>query len=350
MISNYKPFGKKVLIPVLIAFIALMVVASLSIDVEGNKIPLEFLVSVGVFNITSIFGTFFAAFGEFPTFVMFSFAFGVTFFAGFSSKGGKAVRIILKVVSAIFAIMFGVMSGIMAMNYFVEYANHLGNDKLDTILLVVGALIGLGVVIAGFFLLRRIPKDQYDKYRRVALTAIFVILADMIIVNLMKGAWGRLRYREVDPIGAIFAAGAAAQYGLDPEKAYFAGRVAAAKDYFTAWYLPQGSKYSEMVSLATGEVFADPKSFPSGHSADASAIFLITLLPYLFEKTKKWSWLLGTIAGVWTLLVMFSRIVMGAHYISDVTFGAAIGFFSFALITRLMLDRKPKAEKEVMQQ
>ena len=82
----------------------------------------------------------------------------------------------------------------------------------------------------------------------------------------------------------------------------------------------------EMISLGLGEeVF---KSFPSGHTASAAMIFTIASLPVFlgFEGKKylKYRIALWSVAAAFTLIVAVSRLIMGAHYLSDVSAGAVI--------------------------
>lgn len=61
----------------------------------------------------------------------------------------------------------------------------------------------------------------------------------------------------------------------------------------------------------------DTFSFPSGH---ATAVF--SALPFLIKEFPKfrWFWL------AFSLLVIYSRIYLGAHYLSDVIAGSIIGY------------------------
>ena len=107
----------------------------------------------------------------------------------------------------------------------------------------------------------------------------------LLIVQPLKHLWGRVRFRDLNSLYSNF----------------------------TPWFNPNGINGNE--------------SFPSGHSAMAWMILpLLILVPA--TKTKLRFPLLLIITG-WGLTVGYSRIVIGAHYASDVLFGACIVIFIF---------------------
>ena len=74
-----------------------------------------------------------------------------------------------------------------------------------------------------------------------------------------------------------------------------------------------------------GQVYrsSDPHSFPSGHAARATMLTVIMILTGF--------WWIGLIMVVWTLLVNFSRVGLGVHFLSDIFAGTLIGIFMGAL-------------------
>ena len=65
-------------------------------------------------------------------------------------------------------------------------------------------------------------------------------------------------------------------------------------------------------------------AFPSGHTASSTAFFVA-----LFLKRKK----IGTPLLLIPVLIALSRMVVGAHYLSDVTFAAILGLICAVLAT-----------------
>lgn len=55
----------------------------------------------------------------------------------------------------------------------------------------------------------------------------------------------------------------------------------------------------------------------------------ITLVPLFTLMNQKISWIL---AITWIILVPLSRVIMGAHFLSDVTMGVAITFMLYVFL------------------
>ena len=165
--------------------------------------------------------------------------------------------------------------------------------------IVIGIAGELLLCVLFYYLLTKIKVEDKANLRKAALVGVFLFFLAILIINLIKIGWGRERYRHMVEINS------------------FAG--------FTNWYLPN------MFTLDN-----EFMSFPSGHSANASVIIWITLIPLFVPSLKKYTKGLTGVAILWILLVTTSRIIMGAHFLSDVTMGVTITLVCFILLKKKM--------------
>ena len=154
--------------------------------------------------------------------------------------------------------------------------------------LVFGILFGLGFGAFVLFIGRYVKFDEKTTKALIILSfaGVIVMLGEVVLVESIKFGWGRVRFRDLLAAGSY--------------------------DAFSSWVHPNGIN--------------GHKSFPSGHTSGAGMSYLLMLLPYLSEKLRKRKTLLFIIAFIFTGTVAFTRLVMGAHYLSDVTVGGAISF------------------------
>jgi undecaprenyl-diphosphatase len=85
-------------------------------------------------------------------------------------------------------------------------------------------------------------------------------------------------------------------------------------------------------TLYTSNMYFQTASFPSGHAF--SAMVVVGLLAYLAHKRlpKPWHIVAPVLLGLFILLVGMSRIYLGAHFVTDVIAGWALGAVFLALI------------------
>jgi len=142
------------------------------------------------------------------------------------------------------------------------------------------------VVFIVIHISRQVTGSSLIKYSKVVIGMAF--FGYVIGVQIVKYFWGRVRFRELD--------------------AFFS--------QFTPWYLPQG---------ITGF-----DSFPSGHAAMGWMLIAVLVL---FDNKKKWlKNLVLVVIILWGLLLASSRVIIGAHFASDVLFSSffiIITFFYF---------------------
>lgn len=153
-----------------------------------------------------------------------------------------------------------------------------------------------------------LPQSVVGNASGVAAVFLLVIFADILVVNLIKIPWGRARMRLV---------------AVDD------------RAYFMPWWQPGKALRDTLV--AAGVAAEEFKSFPSGHSANASSLMLLCLLPQLSPKLAGKRTALFLVGFAWTSLVAASRIVMGAHYLTDTIVGFAVGLLMLAGLCHSLL-------------
>ena len=158
------------------------------------------------------------------------------------------------------------------------------------------AAVGLTCATLTVLFILRMCRDA-DKTALLGVAAAFllVIAADVILVNVLKSLWGRPRMRLI---------------ASDP------------RAYFIPWWRPDTSLRDTLT--ASGVAAGEFRSFPSGHTANASCLMLLSLLPKICPKLTGRQTLLFSIGFLWALLVAFSRITVGAHFLTDTAAGCAI--------------------------
>ena len=162
-----------------------------------------------------------------------------------------------------------------------------------------GYFISFPIMVGFTYLGYRLMRNVDNKYLWVILLVLLVAFAFALTggVTLLKVIFHRPRYRAIEGTGSMIP--------------------------YYAWYERCGDYKGYMTSFnLTSEEF---KSFPSGHAGASMGVPLIAIfLPVINEKFKKYRLpvFIGSLA--FALLVMFSRMLVGAHYMSDVAMGAML--------------------------
>ena len=224
----------------------------------------DYPISQAMYDPSNPFGLFFAAFGEYPAALGFA-AGGAMLLSARNRK--KRLVGVLQIIGGCWFILSGAAMAAMLPKGYLDISTALsaGSGLICTALTVWGVA-------------RLCKEADRRTVIRVAAAFLLVILADILVVNLIKIPWGRARMR-------LVSAGVAAE---------------------------------------------EFKSFPSGHTANASSLMLLCLLPMLRPKLAAKQTILFLIGFSWTVLVAASRIIMGAHYLTDTIAGFAVGLMMLA--------------------
>lgn len=160
----------------------------------------------------------------------------------------------------------------------------------------LGSLVLMGLA---FYMCQQWLKEKNQmELRRLVLVAfggVVAVYAASTMVDTMKNLWGRFRPYEME----------------------------ADWSNFTSWFSING---------VNGH-----KSFPSGHSQMGwMALYLpLFIAPVKTDKRQKWT----IFAILFGTLMAFSRVRIGAHFLSDVTVGSAISILVIFAVARLMNER-----------
>lgn len=150
--------------------------------------------------------------------------------------------------------------------------------------LIYGIGVGIIILIAGNYI--KIDLKYINALRIAAIIGVVAMFVQLGLIECMKYLWGRVRFRDLLASGSF--------------------------DAFTPWYVLNGINGN--------------KSFPSGHTAGAAMSYFLMFMPCIFDKFKNKQALCFVLPFVYTSLVAYTRLVMGAHYLSDVTMGGVVGF------------------------
>lgn len=223
----------------------------------------------------------------------------------------------LETLGVLVAPLFATVAGIAVITYYIkEKAAPYRTQKI--VLAAIAGLIGVGYTVyvyldlpivecliylaatllfyaAAAVYINRLPRESLYQLVRISLVALWYLLTILVVILVIKTFWGRIRFRQMEDISQ-----------------------------FVPWFIPQG---------ITGY-----NSFPSGHTSNATSVYLLTMFAPL--TNKKWlkalCWILPI---VWIIVMAVSRVIVGAHYASDVLFGAGISIALFYLVKKLVLKR-----------
>ena len=248
----------------------------------------------------SSLGQFFAAFGELPAFALLCGS-GVLAIAH-RGKLREQLRLVL------------LAGGVCLILGSIFLSVHEATDNVAALPMPVALLVTVFVdALTAFALLYLTRECQTKTVLRFICTVVFVCVGIMLLINIIKVPWGRARMRLIVSTGN--------------------------ETYFSNWW--QAGTALKKKLVADGVSSDEFRSFPSGHTACAACAMLMLLLPTLYRRLHDKEKLFMAIGAGWTLLVAFSRLRMGAHFLSDVCVSSLLTIGLGALGVWLFYFNKP---------
>lgn len=242
----------------------------------------DYQISSALFNSSSLFGRFIEAAGELPFELTASIA-GVMLVRAVrpDSRGSKWLAVL------------GILVNVGLAGYEIIGSLRVGG-KLIAVQLVLTFVL---VIVANLIVYRLTRTTEPDELTRWALMVLVVWIAQAIILNaIVKPLWSRPRMRVIE--------------------------VTPGLNFQPWWVIGNPDKWAY---IAAGVIKDGFKSFASGHTAHAAIGLMLAGLPTAAFKEKPsrrrvvfWT------AAVVAALVAFGRIVIGAHFLSDVSCGFAL--------------------------
>ena len=92
--------------------------------------------------------------------------------------------------------------------------------------------------------------------------------------------------------------------------------------------------------IYTGIASDEFKSFPTDHTGNAACAILLCLLPLICTKLKGKERPLFWSGVILTLLVAYSRMILGAHFLTDVTIGMGVTFVIAYIIVHCVYKKE----------
>ena len=279
--------------------IALIAVILIALTVFGSFWDYEIAnaVYMGEMPSENLFGILFAFIGIMPTFVGWSFL-GASIFC--LSKSPELQKTKKRWLTALSVLLF-----ILSFFYFCNTLMMV-NSNAFSVHWAVAYPIGIAIILAvGYLGYRLSERSKNPELLKSVLVLAAVSIITMIIIMSTKGIMNRPRFRFV----------------LD----------ASNESYFRNWWQSGKDIRSSLFGNAVTDEFS---SFPSGHSAYSMfAIFLFPALADYIPKLQKFKALLFFFGFLWWGLTAFSRLSVGAHYLTDVSIAGLVTILAYAVVT-----------------
>ena len=255
----------------------------------------------------NMFGIIFSYIGIIPTFVGWSFLGASIFYLSKKQiEDAKKRRWLTG---------FGILLCVLSFFYFCNTL-YMSNSNAFEVNFVVAYSIGIATIgLAGYLGYKLSKKSDDTELLKKAIFLAAVSLVTLIIVSCTKEIMCRPRFRFV--------------FTMDNA------------DYFRNWW-QSGRAIKE--SLDLGAVTDEFTSLPSGHSAYSMfAIFMFPALADYMRGLKKFKPYLFVFGFIWWAATAFSRLTVGAHYLTDVAIAGIVTIIAYGIVlfaNRIYLKRK----------
>jgi len=295
---------------IIFAVLASLLVLASFFDLQISKSIAD--LDEGRYISSNLFGRFFETIGSTPVYLASAFALSIIFHNLFRRERTLAKKILM-VLAVIISV--GLLT-YMSKQVFGYIADHFAfKHKLGAVTdwiayFLMGSILTFGII---WF-----TQKLSSKFLNNALAWAFIILItalfSQVITQGIKSFWGRARFRTMNAIGDF--------------------------SLYTDWFKFVPKRKPDDMMLILGVASDGFKSFPSGHATSSAILIVLTALPQIISalNNKKCKIIINVCVFVFIALSMFSRILVGAHFLSDVVLGAIITTACY-LISTLIINK-----------
>ena len=288
---------------------------------------LDLQIDQAIFSKNNGFGLFMASFGVYPCYA------GLAFIGGgflVTTLKRKELPLWGKIICYLVSAAAYGMS-IYLCGKEMPSPNGYNNDSLKPIAYAIPAVLFAGAFFGGFMVCRKGDAKQ--------LWVILLIMSVIFVVSLLPAGYvikliiHRPRYRYAVRCGVT--------------------------DYYN-WWQPFPEYKDAIGHVVEGfEITKEEfKSFPSGHSGTGMILAMyLPLASYFFPKLKGKETFLFYGGVAFGLLMMFSRLLVGAHYLTDTCMGSLIVMIVFYVVNEVAvrkgwfdLNKSKEAEEPVIEE
>lgn len=246
-------------------------------------------------------------------------------------KDSKAFKTFSKIATLLFIVAFFALS---VVGYRKLVANFLKHFVSYSELIYYGISLVIACIFAFGF-----SKFKTETLRKLEYLSLCAIMTGILfkVFEELKYVTHRIRFREM----VAYSNGILTDSGKSSASVKFLHSklerdMIAGTDFsaYTPWYV---------VAKPT-KIYSSANSFPSGHTFDSCMVFLTYAICTAFDKLKKCAPVMLASSFIYVFATAFSRLVAGAHYLTDVAFGAIIGYAAFLVFYVLIKKVKSKIE------
>ena len=316
----------------IVVFAGLLVAATFT-DLEVSHLLTKNALKDGEYLADDVFGVFFEIVGCSALYILIAVCATICFWFFIKVYTKKPWNIVFAVICAVagtvacwlmFKDIYGysiehvlkdayIASGSQLSRY--ELIHHLENNGA---FIAVEILLGLATEGLVILALKNVSADTLKKLIKFVLAFAVMAAVANLLVAVVKSPIGRMRYRAMNSD---------------------AGQAMGGFDNFTRWYVATGNNdlYNSKELFGYSDAF---KSFPSGHTCAAGMIYGLIMLIDTLELKKKWHKVaIWAFTIVSTGFVAISRIVVGAHFFSDVLMGGTIAFLAMIMAREIFISK-----------